>query len=328
VRILAGDIGATNARLALVEERDDEFHIVEERHFPSTEYNGLEPIVEGFVSSLSEAPERACLGIPGPVVDGRAHLPILGWEVREDAMAHAAGVPDLRILNDFQVLARAVTVLPDDDLATLHEGAGPDELPPGGPRAVVGAGTGLGHAYLTGVDGGFQVHPSEGGHVDFTPRSPLEWELRKYLADRYGRVSCERVVSGPGLMNVYRFLVDTGWAPESEEVRERMAVEDPAEVISSLGMDDADPLCAKALEIFVSSYGAHTGDVALLLRAEGGVYLAGGIAPRLLSYLQNGSFMDAFLDKGRLTPFLERIPVKVILNPRAGLLGAAAVARG
>lgn len=324
MRILAGDIGATNARLAVVEAGNEGMRVVEESHFQSAQHEGLEPIIREFVSALSAPPDAACLGIPGPVVRGRARLPILGWDVREDALARAAGIPALRILNDFQVLARSVPSLGPDDVAILHSGGeGPED---GGPIAVIGAGTGLGHAYLTRDDGAYRVHPSEGGHTDFAPRTPLEWELRQHLAERFGRVSCERVVSGPGLTNVYRFLADTGWADESPKIRERMAHEDPAGVISEAGMAGADPLCVQALEMFVSAYGHRAGDVALTLRAEGGVYLAGGIAPRLLPFLERGGFMTAFLDKGRLAPFLERIPVRVILNPQAGLLGAAAIA--
>jgi glucokinase len=328
MRILAGDIGATNARLALVEWGDGGPRFLEEAHYESTRYEALEPILRDFTGRLSASPDAACLGVPGPVVEGRAVLTILGWDVREGSLAEAAAIPALRILNDFEAVARSVPLLAGDDLAILQEGVPPEPGTPGRPVAVAGAGTGLGHAYLTWEGRSLRVHPSEGGHVDFAPRTPLEWELREYLAGRFGRVSCERVVSGPGLMNVYRFLADTGWAPEDPGVREEMAVEDPAGVIARRGMDRSDPLCAKALEIFVSCYGAQVGDVALVLRAEGGVYLAGGIGPRILERLQDGSFLRAFLDKGRLRPFLERLPVKVILNPRAGLLGAAAFARG
>jgi glucokinase len=328
VRILAGDIGATNARLALLDWGDDGPRFLEEGHYESTRYEALEPILRDFTGRLSAPPEAACLGVPGPVVEGRAVLTILGWDVREGSLAEAAGIPALTILNDFEAVARSVPLLAGDDLSVLQEGVPPEPGSPRRPVAVVGAGTGLGHAYLTWEGTSLRVHPSEGGHVEFSPRSPLEWELREHLAGRFGRVSYERVVSGPGLMNVYRFLVDTGWAPEDPGVREEMAIEDPAGVIARRGIDQSDPLCAKALEIFISCYGAQVGDVALVLRSEGGVYLAGGIGPRILERLEDGSFLRAFLDKGRLRPLLERLPVKVILNPRAGLLGAAAYARG
>jgi glucokinase len=326
MKVLAGDIGATNARLALVEAGSAETRILHEEHFESTAYPGLEPVLREFMAELSERPDRACLGVPGPVVEGEARLPILGWEVSESVLSRATGVAGLRIINDFEALGRSVPVLGSDDVATLHEGVSPPASAPGATLAVVGAGTGLGHAYLTGAGGRVRIHPSEGGHVDFAPRTPLEWDLREYLAKRYGRVSCERVVSGPGLLNVYRFLADTGWAPESPGAREEMAVEDPARVISRRAAEGTDELSSKALELFVSAYGAHAGNVALLLRAEGGVYLAGGIAPQILETLGDGTFIDAYLDKGRLTPLMERIPVRVITNPRAGLLGAAAAA--
>lgn len=327
MRVLAGDIGATNARLALVEWQGEEARFLDERHFESARYDALEPIVRDFVSGLSRVPDRACLGVPGPVVEGKTVLTILGWEADELALAEAAGVPGLRILNDFEAVARSVPLLAGDDLATLQQGRPPGSGARSKPVAVVGAGTGLGHAYLTWEGEWVRVHASEGGHVDFAPRTPLEWELRRYLAARHGRVSCERVVSGPGLMNVYRFLADSGWAPEASEVREEMAEQDPAGVISGRGMEGSDPLCEKALDLFVSCYGTRVGDVALVLRSEGGIFLAGGIAPRILPKLRDGSFLRAFLDKGRLRPLLEQVPVRVILNSRAGLLGAAAFAR-
>jgi glucokinase len=328
MKVLAGDIGATNARLAVVEVEGPEVRFLEERHYESTRYNGLEPILREFLGDLPERPEAGCLGVPGPVVGGRARLPILGWNVKRDSLAEAAGISRLEILNDFEVLARSIPVLSGDDLVTLHQGSVPDpgRHPP--PLAVVGAGTGLGHAYLTWAEGGYRVHPSEGGHGEFSPRSALEWELREYLAARHGRVSVERVVSGPGLPNIYRFLADSGRAPESPRIRERMAEEDPAGVVAEHGLEGSDPLCAQALEILVSAYGSHAGDVALVLRAEGGVFLAGGVPPRILPKLQDGTFLEAFLDKGRLTPLLERVPVQVVVNPRAALVGAADLARG
>jgi len=328
MKVLAGDIGATSARLAVVEVEGREVRFLEERHYESTRFDALEPILREFLGGLSERPQAGCLGVPGPVVGGRARLPILGWQVERDSLVEAAGISRLEILNDFEVLARSIPVLSGDDLVTLHPGGGPD--PGGNPRplAVVGAGTGLGHAYLTWEEGGYRVHPSEGGHVEFSPRSPLEWELREHLAGRHGRVSVERVVSGPGLLNVYRFLADRGRAAESPRIRERMAEEDPAGVVAEHGLEGSDPLCVQALDILVSAYGAHAGDVALVLRAEGGVFLAGGVPPRILPKLRDGTFLKAFLDKGRLTPLLERVPVHVVVNPRAALVGAADLARG
>ena len=328
MKVLAGDIGATNARLALAEVEGPEVRFLEERHYESTRYSALEPILREFLGDLPERPEVGCLGVPGPVVGGRARLPILGWDVERDSLAEAADISRLEILNDFEVLARSIPVLSGDDLVTLHPGSVPDPEGRPLPLAVVGAGTGLGHAYLTWAEGEYRVHPSEGGHVEFSPRNALEWELREHLAERHGRVSVERVVSGPGLLNIYRFLTDSGRAPESPRIRERMAEEDPAGVVAEHGLEGSDPLCVQALEILVAAYGAHAGDVALVLRAEGGVFLAGGVPPRILPKIQDGTFLKAFLDKGRLTPLLERVPVRTVVNPRAALVGAADLARG
>lgn len=326
MRVLVADIGATNARLAVVVVEAGELHFESEAEYASAHHDGLEPILRDFVSGLKTRPERACIGVPGPVVDGAARLPILGWEVRTEEVARAAGVPEPILLNDFEVLARSIPFLGDEDFETLQPGRPPADAREPHTLAVVGAGTGLGHAYLTSGPDGYRVHPSEGGHAEFSPRSPLEWELREHLAARFGRVSVERVVSGPGLLNVYRFLVDTGRVAEAPGVRERMAEVDPAAVIAERGMEGSDEASATALALLVDAYGAHAGDVALVLRAEGGVFLGGGIPPRILPRLRDGAFLEAFLDKGRLRPLLERVPVHVILNSRAALVGAARVA--
>lgn len=326
MNVLAGDIGATHARLALVRIEAGGRRILAEARYESRRFDGVEPILREFVQGLPEAPDRACLGIPGPVVEGVARLPILGWEVRRDSLAEAADVPDLRIMNDFEALAHSLPLLGEEDLSTLQEGAPPAPGTEPGTLALVGAGTGLGHAYLTWDGARYRVRPAEGGHADFAPRSELEWALRQHLAERHGRVSCERVVSGPGLVDTYRFLVETGRAAGSPETAAALEREDPGEVVSSRGMAGTDEAAVRALDLFVSAYGAQVGNVALILRAEGGVFLGGGVAPQVLDKLREGPFLEAFVDKGRLSHLLERIPVRVILNRDAGVLGAAAVA--
>jgi glucokinase len=220
-----------------------------------------------------------------------------------------------------------VLVLRPDQVATLQEG----EPDPDGNAVLIAAGTGLGMALLPRIPapgGGLRLHPvaTEGGHQDFAPRNAAEFALRESLAKRYGRVSVERVVSGPGLVAIYQHLVETGAAPEDPELRDRIQRTDPGSAISRAALEEGDPLAGRALDLFVAAYGAAAGNLALVGFATAGVFVGGGIAPKILPRLQDGSFLEAFRDKGRFRPLVERMPVRVVLNPRAALLGAARVA--
>jgi len=321
--ILAGDAGGTKTLLALFEPGDGAPVLMREATVPSREFDSLEAIVERFLAAGPRGDiTAACVGIAGAVVDGRSVTPNLPWVVDEGRLAATIpAAPRVRLLNDLEATAHGIWALGEDELVSLQWGA----LRRGN-LAVIAAGTGLGEAIVV-IDGGRRtVIATEGGHADFGPRGELEEDLLRHLRKEFGRVSCERVLSGPGLMNVYRFLRDTGVARESPHTAELIAAGDPAAVVSELGMDGADRLCAMALGVFVSVYGAEAGNLALKALALGGVIVAGGIAPRMLPALRAGSFVAAFRDKGRLSSLMETIPVLVVLNPKTALLGAARVA--
>jgi glucokinase len=322
--ILAGDAGGTKTILALFEPGDGAPVLVREATVPSRDFDSLEAIVERFLTAGPRGDiTAACVGIAGPVVDGRAVTPNLPWVVDERRLAAAIPAPRVRLLNDLEATAHGIWALGKDELVSLQSGT-----LRGGNLAVIAAGTGLGEAIVV-IDGGRRtVIATEGGHVDFGPRGELEEDLLRYLRKELGRVSYERVLSGPGLVNIYRCLRDTGVAGESSQTAALMAARDPAAVITELGLDGADRLCAMALAVFVSVYGAEAGNLALKALAVGGVIVAGGIAPRILPALRAGSFVAAFRDKGRLSSLMETIPVLVVLNPKTALLGAARVAAG
>ncbi|MGD8319396.1 MAG: glucokinase [Gemmatimonadota bacterium] len=325
MRVLAADVGGTHARLAVFEGDGSRPRKVREEQWPSEDYQGLLPIVGEFLDQESGLPDAACLALAGPVRDGVCRLPNLGWEVDGARVAEETGIPEVRLINDFDAIGHGILVLRDDELALLGGGEGKNG-PPSGHLAVVGAGTGLG---MVGVDPSAEpprLFDSEGGHSDFAPRNENEWALARFLAARHGRASWERVLSGDGLVDIYRFLRERGDADESAAVRAEMEEDDPAAVVSRHGLSRDDALCAGALGMFVSAYGAFAANVAMILGAQGGVYVAGGIAPQILEALKDGRFMASFHAMGRMRDYVERIPVRVVLNPDVGLLGSASVA--
>jgi glucokinase len=322
MRVLAGDIGGTNARLALVEVTDATTRILHERRYPSSSAPGFAPIVRRYLDEVREIPERACYGIAGPVVDGECRTPNLPWTVSARALAADSGIRCTTIINDFDAAGHGVGRLGPADLVTLQDGVPVEH----GAIALIGAGTGLGEGFLTWDGGRYRVHPSEGGHVNFAARNEVEWRLRNSLMDEFGHVSYERILSGPGLAQLYSHLAATGVAAERPEVRREMEHGDPAAVVSRHALAGDDPLSVKALDIFASAYGSQAGNLALTVLATGGVYVAGGIAPRIVAKLRDGAFMTAFRSKGRLSDLAARIPVHVIVSPDVGLLGAAVAA--
>lgn len=324
MRVLAADVGGTHARLALFqgERAQDRLVPVRRREWSSEELDGLLSIVQAFLDEDDELPYAACLAVAGPVRDGSAHLPNLGWDVDADGLARETGIERLRVVNDFDAIARGVLLLTDDELAALAPGDGD----PAALVAVVGAGTGLGVAAVEGAADPPRVHGSEGGHSDFAPVTEAEWALARYLVERHGRASWERVLSGDGLVQIYGHLKERGVAAELGRVRREMEAEDPATVISRHGMAGDDPLAERALDMFVTAYGRFAGDVALMLGARGGVYVAGGIAPQILEALRDGRFLEAFRSMGRMESYMADIPVRVVLNQDVGLLGSAALA--
>ncbi|HEY8210956.1 MAG TPA: glucokinase [Myxococcaceae bacterium] len=318
--LLGGDVGGTKTALALVQGGT----IVERRKYPSAAFPSLEALVGDFLGPRAKEISRACFGVAGPVVDDVCRTTNLRWTVDARNLERTLGMPRVRLVNDFHALATGITVLPASDFAVLNDA--PSE--PRGPWVLIGAGTGLGEAVVVRAGSGPEVIQSEGGHADFAPRNELEIDLLRFLLKRHARVSYERVVAGPGLVAIYEFVRSRSPQAESALVRDEMAASpaDAASVVSRHALAGDDALCDQALSLFVSIYGAEAGNLALKVVARGGVFVAGGIAPKILPKLLDGSFRAAFVAKGRLSPMLEATPVKVVLNPEAGLLGAATLA--
>jgi glucokinase len=317
--ILAGDIGGTNSRLAYFNVENGTFVVAAEGVFPSREHRGLEEIVTQFVEGQKIHPEVACFGVAGPVRNGRVETSNLPWTVEASRLASELQLPSAMLINDLEANAWGIACLSEKDVVPLNQVKGT----PVGNQAVISAGTGLGEAGLYWDGQGYDVFACEGGHCDFAPRTELEIDLLRYLAARFGHVSFERIVSGPGLVNVYRFLRDTHRAEEPQWLAEQILHSDPGAAISQAAMGGKSPLAVQALELWISIYGAEAGNLALKLLATGGMYLGGGIAPKIISKLSGPLFLQAFASKGRLQPLLESIPVKVITNDKIALFGAA-----
>jgi glucokinase len=317
--ILAGDIGGTNTRLALFDAKSEAMRILFEKTFSSREKTSLEAVITEFLSLHPVELTRASFGIAGPVRNGRCEATNLPWVVDSKTVAKQLGLTRVGLMNDLVANAYGIPLLQPKDFVILNKGARNAH----GNRAIISAGTGLGEAGMY-WDG--EVHrpfASEGGHADFSPRNHLEMELLDYSLSRYRRVSFERLVSGPGLVHIYQFLRDRGKDEEPPWLAEQMRHDDTAPLISRLALEGKSPLCRSALELFVSFYGAEAGNLALKLMATGGVYLGGGIAPKIISILKEPVLMNAFTAKGRMRPLLEDIPVRVIMNAKTALLGAA-----
>jgi glucokinase len=322
--ILAGDIGATNSRLAFFSERGGRLQPIAEATYPSRDHANLEAIVKEFISAHDLPIDAAYFGVAGPVRHGRSDTTNLPWDVDARQLARALHLGRVGLLNDLEAHAHGISMLAAEDFVTLSQGA-PDAS---GNAAVIAAGTGLGEAGL--YWDGQQHHPfaGEGGHTSFAPDDSLQIELLEFLRQEFGHVSWERVVSGPGLHNLYRFLRDTGRGEEPNWLRCEMQRSDPSAVISQAALAGTSSLCQQALDLFVALYGAEAGNLALKLMATGGVYVGGGIAPKILQKLTDATFMRAFVAKGRLEPLLSQIPVRIIMNDQVALLGAARVAAG
>ena len=333
--LLAGDIGGTKTILRLV---DGAQATLLEETFASPEYPDLVPMVDGFLATARArlgaplAPRAACFGIAGPVVANACKLTNLSWALEGERLARELEIPQVDLINDFAAVGYGVLGLAPEDLRTLQPGA-PDAT---APIAVIGAGTGLGQGFLIPDGDRYRVFGSEGGHVDFAPRSGLEFQLLSYLQEAHHltHVSVERVVSGLGLCAIYQFLRDRDPGRESPRLAEVLRTwkgelgkevksVDLAAEVSRAAREDQDYLSLQTLQLFFSAYGAETGNLALKLLPYGGLYVAGGIAAKNLVLLQESGFLDAFRDKGRMRPVVERVPLHVVLNPRVGLIGAA-----
>jgi glucokinase len=320
--ILAGDIGGTKTVLAHYEELGGGLRQLHTASYHSKDFKSLETILAAYLKdNPGAAPRAACFGVAGPVFDGKCHATNLPWDLDERDLARAIGAPRAKLLNDLETTGYGILQLPANELCVLNPGNRPGRR---GNAAVIAAGTGLGEAIL--YWDGQRYHPiaTEGGHVDFAPRTDQEIDLLRYLRTRIGgRVSVERVLSGPGFHEIYCFLRDSGHASESPQLAALFRTEDPNPTITRLGLSGADPLCVATLQMFSTLYGSEAGNMALKCLAVGGVFVGGGIAPKILRILQDGSFLRGFKDKGRFTDFMKSLEVSVSLNPEAALLGAA-----
>ncbi len=322
-RILVADVGGTKTDLALFESNAGPRAPRFERRLPSEGAGSFEALARAFLDESGCEAEAACLAVAGPVVGGRVKTTNLPWVIEADALQRALGLSHVELLNDLEAVAYAVPVLARDDLHTLNAGT-PE---PTGACAVIAPGTGLGEAYLTWDGKGYRAHASEGGHTDFGPTDERQIALLRFMLKKHERVSYERLCSGSGLPNLYAFLKAEGVAPEPDWLRAALAeADDLTPVIVAAAQDEDRPsdLCRQTLELFVSILGAEAGNLALKVLATGGVFLGGGMPPKLLPWLERGAFLDAFSNKGRFRELASGMPVHVILEPKAALWGAAA----
>ncbi len=325
MRVLAGDIGGTNTRLQLVELAPGAMRVLAAYRYDSARYPSMALVLREFLDEPDVRAQgrvaAACLALAGPVHATAAgeivQFTNLPWAVDGAALARAFGFERLRLINDFQAIGYSIEALSASDLVTLQPGA----PQPHGTRAVIGAGTGLGQALVVWQGDRYEALATEGGHADFAPTDELQVELWRYLKARHGRVGYEHILSGAGLVGLYEFL-----ARRSGQLSPMSGAGDTAAAISDAARRRADPLAVEALDLFVRIYGAQAGNLALAALATGGVYVAGGIAPRIIDKIEDGAFLRAFQDKGRRASLLQAIPVRVVMHPDAGLLGAARVA--
>jgi glucokinase len=326
--LLAGDIGGTKTHLAIYSAEGGPREAIKEQVFPSAQYPNLETMAQEFLAGSGMAVERAAFGVAGPVVEGEARITNLPWVIRESRLKEVLEIPQVDLLNDLQGIAYAIPHLQPDELHTLNDG----EPQPQGPIGVLAPGTGLGQAYLTWDGVRYRAHASEGGHADFGPTDMQEMGLLRYMMQRFDHVSYEKVCSGLGIRNLYAYLKDSGYAPEPPWLAQQLAaVSDPTPVIVQAGLQHEEQPCELAvatLRMFVSILGAQAGNVALMLLCTGGLYLGGGIPPRIVPWLEHKYFMQSFLHKGRFGTVLIRTPVHVIMAPGAALFGVACYGLG
>ena len=351
--ILAGDIGGTKILLALFDWKDQRVDPVREEVYWSADFNSLEEVLTEFLDEGTEGPGEeepsettsnddeslgnnressaanskvtvtaACFGVPGPVINNTSRTTNLPWVIEGNKIAQHLEIPSVRLLNDLEATAYGMLVLRPEETESLNGAASTKES---GTKALIAAGTGLGESILFWDGVKYHVGPSEGGHTDFAPTSDIEIELLRYLRTSYLHVSYERVLSGPGLHTIYQFLRDTK-KNEPTWFAEQLPTGDPAALIADAAVSGKPEICVQALGLFVSIYGAESANMALKTLSLGGVYIGGGIAPKILPLLRDGTFMRAFIAKGRYKRLLTGIPVQVILNPQTALLGAASIA--
>ena len=332
--LLAGDIGGTKTILRLVEVTEvtlteRALQTAKEAQYISANFPDLVPMVQQFLGVEDfPTPDIACFALAGPVVNNTSHLTNLSWVLEAKRLETELGIKKVNLINDFAANSFGILGLKKSDLHTLQIG----EVKQDSPVAVIGAGTGLGEGFLIPQGNKYQIFPSEGGHSDFAPRNELEIELLKYLQHKFKvqHISVERVVSGQGIVSIYQFLRDSKFTTESSQIGEKIRFWeretekniDPASIISQAAFKKSDRLCEQAMKIFIEAYGAETGNLAIKLLPYGGIYIAGGIAAKILPLMQNGLFLNALKDKGRVSTLLDEIPIHIVLNPQVGLLGS------
>jgi glucokinase len=326
--ILAGDIGGTKTNLALFEgSSKGGLAMKETETFQSRDYEGLEAVIIEFLDGRDLRPDAAAFGVAGPVINGVCHTTQLPWVVSRALLQEFLRIEGVWVINDLEATGYGVPALTAEQLVTINVG----ERATGGNLAVIAAGTGLGEAALIWDGARYHAMASEGGHVDFAPRNETEIELLRYMLTKKHRISYERILSGQGIVNIYDFLKDTKLSEEPDWLRQEVAAsEDAARTISETGLKRGAEICVRALDIFVSVYGAQAGNLALTVKATGGVFVGGGIAPKMIEKMTDGTFLEAYRDKGRLSPLVEAAPVQVIMEQKTALLGAgryAAAAR-
>jgi len=321
VIILAGDIGRTKTHLGLYQVGGSGLTRIFDHIYPTQDFPSLETVLRDFVMDRTIA--AACLGIPGPVMGGFARPTNIAWELREQSLSETLHGAPTRLVNDLTATAYGMLHLQPSEVVELHKG---EELHQPANIAVIAAGTGLGEAGLIAVSSGWSAVATEGGHCDFAPRGAEQMALLQFLERQFRHVSYEHALSGPGLHNLYRFLLDYLPEPEHEWLQERITAADASAVIGEVAIAGQDLRCVHSLELFTTIYGAEAANLALKFLPFGGLYIGGGIAPKILPFLQRSSFMRSFLDKGRLSEILKRIPVRISLNEEAALLGAAHLA--
>lgn len=318
MKVLAGDIGGTNSRLAVFEVQGAGYRMLASERYSSAAYSSLEAIVEEFLREHPIDCVRACFGVAGPVIGDRVETTNLRWTVRARNLEEVANVESAWLLNDLQAQAYGIPALGPNDFVVLNPGH-PEAV---GNAALIAAGTGLGQAGMFWDGESHTPFASEGGHASFAPRSELEIALLGYLSEKFGHVSWERVLSGPGFVNIHDFLIDYRHVDGSSRHVLAMRKEDPS-AITQAARDGSCELCVEAMDMFAGFYGAEAGNVALKFLARGGVYIGGGIAPKIVEFLRRPVFLESFLEKGRMRDVLEGVPVRVIVRKGVALLGAA-----
>ena len=319
--ILAGDIGGTKTNLALFEQKDNSLSLFAQHQFPSKEFTNLNEIITLFKQRVSvPSIDAACFGIAGPVIEGRCRTTNLPWDITTSDLQEHLDIQKVRLLNDLEATAYGMLYLEEDEFANLN----PKGRKVNGNRSVIAAGTGLGEAMLYFDGSGYHPIGSEGGHSDFAPLTPQQDELLKWMRNRYpGHVSYERILSGPGIYTLYEFLVESDFTAQPSSMLNIPEGKDRSAMVSECALKEQNPLCIEALRLFAEIYGAEAGNLALKTMSLGGVYIGGGIAPKILPVLSNNHFMNGFLSKGRFNEMLQGMQVKVSLNPETALLGAA-----